>query len=86
VESPQFLAVPCQKTVAGGAPTPIIGDEHLLFYFIGGGPGVWDPIVHNQFFGPESILVYQGNGEFFPPWDFLGVPSVKVSWNPWEPL
>jgi len=85
VYEPILFAVPAQKTVPGSDPTPIIGDEHLLFYFIDGGLGFWEPIVSNQFFGPEPIPVYQGDGDYYPPWDFLGVPSVKTWWNPWEP-
>ena len=86
VGTPVFFAVPAHKTVAGGAPTPIIGDDHLLFYQIGGGFGCWGPIVHNQFFDPGSIFVCQGDGEWYPPWDYLGVPSVKTWKSTWEPI
>ena len=86
VGSPMLFAVPAQKThLPAGPPTPIIGDEHLLFYWIDGGLGSWEPIVYNQFFGPGPILVYQGDGDWFPSLDLLGVPSVKTWWAPWEP-
>ncbi|UCD22388.1 MAG: hypothetical protein JSW22_01765 [Chloroflexota bacterium] len=84
VYDPELFAVPCQKTVAGGAPTPIIGDEHLAFYQITGGE-FWIPAlpVENQF-GPQDLFVYE-SGE----WDLLGLPSGKIEWTyvgPYMPL
>ncbi len=83
VDSPMLFAVPAQKT-HGPVTTPIKDDEHLLFYSIDGGLGDWLPMVSNQFFGPEAIPVYQGDGDWFPPFDLLGVPSEKISWE--QPL
>lgn len=77
VLAPQFFAVPAQKThLPAGPVSPIIGEEHLLFYWINGGGGYWEPVVQNQFFGPESIFVYEGED------DLLGVPSKKISASP----
>jgi hypothetical protein len=84
VYDPELFAVPCQKTVAGGAPTPIIGDEHLAFYQITGGE-FWIPAlpIDNQF-GPQDLYVEEDPFE----WDLLGLPSGKIEWTyvgPWLP-
>ena len=76
VRQPMYFAVPAQKT-HGPVTTPIEDpDDHLLLYDIGVGMGVWEPILHNQFFGPEPVPVYTvGIG------NLLGVPSQKTEWS-----
>ena len=76
---PELFAVPAHKTVPGSAPTPIVGDDHLVFYDIHG-IYYWDadnlPVV-NQF-GEQFLYVLEGEG------NFLGVPSQKIGWDgPW---
>jgi len=72
VYEPAFFAVPTQKT-HDGVVTPIVGDDHLLFYWIDG----IDPLhmynlpVVNQF-GEQYLDVDEHEG------NFLGVPSQKV--------
>ena len=79
VQQPMYFAVPAQKT-HGPVMTPIKDpDDHLLLYLINGGMGVWEPMVHNQFFGPELVTVYTVSIGF--PVDFLGVPSQKMEWS-----
>jgi hypothetical protein len=77
VYQPMLFAVPAQKT-HGPVTTPIKNpDDHLLLYRIDGWMGDWMPVVTNQFFGPEAVLVYDDMMEI----DLLGVPSVKVEWS-----
>ena len=77
---PHIFAVPAQKT-HGPVTTPIMDEEHLLFYWIDEGLGSWEPTVQNQFFGPEPIPVYQSEWD----WNLLGVPSKKISAIPVTP-
>jgi uncharacterized repeat protein (TIGR02543 family) len=76
IYEPELLAVPCQKTVAGGAPTPIIGDEHMVYYVITGGEFWIEALPIDNQFGPQDLYVYEGL-----EWDLLGVPSQKIEWT-----
>jgi len=80
VYDPYLFAVPAQKTHPPGGPvTPIVGDDHLVFYWIDGlyeWNGYNLPIV-NQF-GEQYLDVHEGEG------NLLGVPSMKIDVDgPW---
>ena len=77
VYDPRLFAVPAQKThPLGGTVTPIVGDDHLVFYEVDG-IYYWDtynlPVV-NQF-GEQYLDVFEGEG------NLLGVPSKKIEWT-----
>jgi len=84
VYEPYLFAVPAQKTHPPGGPvTPIVGDDHLLFYWIDGIHPLnkYNLPVVNQF-GEQYLDVFEDE------YNFLGVPSQKVSVEgpyPYEP-
>jgi len=70
VYEPYLFAVPAQK-IHDGVVTDIKDDEHLLFYWLGGGGfTAYNLPVVNQF-GQQYLDVEQGE-------DLLGVPSKKT--------
>ena len=74
VYEPELFAIPVQKTDASGT-TDIKGDEHLVFYWITGGEFLIPDLPVDNQFGPQSLYVYEGEG------DLLGVPSEKIDWT-----
>lgn len=74
VYEPWYFANPVQKT-HGSEVTPIKNDDHMVLYVTYGGDFIIPelPIV-NQF-GPQSLYVYEGEG------NILAVPSVKTAFS-----
>jgi uncharacterized repeat protein (TIGR02543 family) len=80
VYGPEYFAVPAQKIhPPGSAPTPIVDDVHLVFYWLDGIEplNMYNLPIINQF-GEQYLDVAEGEG------NFLGVPSVKTNVDgPW---
>jgi hypothetical protein len=77
VNGPVLFANPVQKTVPGGAPTPIEHeDEHYVWYHITGEPFEKRGLQIDNQFGPQVLDVLSP--------DTLAVPSQKISWG--QPL
>ena len=78
--APEYFAVPAQKIhPPGSAPTPIVDDVHLVFYWLDGIEplNMYNLPIINQF-GEQYLDVYESEG------NFLGVPSVKTNVDgPW---
>jgi len=75
---PEYFAIPAQK-IHGDVLTPIVSDDHLVFYWIDGIEllNMYNLPVINQF-GDQYLDVWEGEG------NFLGVPSEKIGWDgPW---
>ena len=76
VTSPIMLANPVRKTDAAGMVTDIQMGEHLVFYYISQVPVNYPQVrVVNQF-GEQTFAMYHT--------DFFGVPSDKISFEPYE--
>jgi len=73
---PAYFANPVRKEHATAVSDIKNPDDHLVFYWIDGGLFGTELSIHNQF-GPQEIFVYQAM-----MYDFLGLPSVKVFWEP----
>jgi hypothetical protein len=70
-----LFANPVEKT-HGPHATPIKNeDEHLVFYWIGGGDFIAPELSIDNQFGPQILYVYEDLE------NMLAVPSLKVEWS-----
>jgi hypothetical protein len=78
VYAPSLFATPVQKIHGSEVADIKNPDDHLLFYGINGGDFYLPELQIVNQFGPQSLTVDEADF----PIPILGVPSVKISWEP----